>query len=111
MGQGRLPAADDPHLCGAEPAVAPQFERPGDRLAAARAGETIDEVDPPTPGTRSINLGGETEFLAPVFVGDRLGSARRLVDVYIKKIRIDPEAFWLVTDTLYYNQDEQVVAV
>ena len=23
----------------------------------------------------------------------------------------DPEAFWLVTDTLYYNQHEQVVAV
>ncbi|HEY7067160.1 MAG TPA: MaoC family dehydratase N-terminal domain-containing protein [Chloroflexota bacterium] len=74
-------------------------------------GEEIEEIDPPTPGTRSINLGGETEFLQPVFVGDRLGSARRLADVYIKKIRIDPEAFWLVTDTLYYNQDEQLVAV
>jgi hypothetical protein len=74
-------------------------------------GEVLEDLDPPTAGTRSINLGGATEFLAPVFVGDRLGSRKRLVDVYIKKIRIDPEAFWVVTDTLYYNQDEQVVAV
>lgn len=74
-------------------------------------GETIEDVDPPAPGTRSINLGGETEFLEPVFVGDRLGSRKRLVDVYVKKIRIDPEAFWIVTDTLYYNQDSRVVAV
>jgi acyl dehydratase len=74
-------------------------------------GETVEELDPPTAGTRAINLGGETEFLEPVFVGDRLGSRRRLVDVYIKKIRIDPEAFWIVTDTIYYNQEERVVAV
>jgi acyl dehydratase len=74
-------------------------------------GDTIPDIPLPAPGTRSINLGGELEFFAPVFVGDRLGASKRLVDVYIKRIRIDPEAFWLVTDTLYYNQEQQVVAV
>jgi hypothetical protein len=31
--------------------------------------------------------------------------------VYLKRIKIDPEAFWIVTETLYLNQDERVVAV
>jgi hypothetical protein len=73
--------------------------------------ETIPDINLPAPGTRSINLGGDLGFLEPVFVGDRLGSSKRLVDVYIKRIRIDPEAFWLVTDTLYYNQDRKLVAI
>ena len=70
-----------------------------------------DDVDPPTAGTRSINLGGTLEFRERVFVGDRLGSKVRLVDVYVKRIKIDPEAFWIVTETLYLNQHERVVAV
>ena len=70
-----------------------------------------DDLDPPTAGTRSINLGGTLEFRERVFVGDRLGSKVRLVDVYLKRIKIDPEAFWIVTETLYLNQDERVVAV
>jgi N-terminal half of MaoC dehydratase len=70
-----------------------------------------DDLDPPTAGTRSINLGGTLEFRERVFVGDRLGSKVRLVDVYLKRIKIDPEAFWIVTETLYLKQDERVVAV
>ena len=60
---------------------------------------------------RKINLGGTLEFRERVFVGDRLGSRKQLVDVYIKRIKIDPEAFWIVTDTIYVNQDERIVAV
>jgi hypothetical protein len=70
-----------------------------------------DDVDPPTAGNRSINLGGTLEFRERVFLGDRLGSKVRLVDVYVKRIKIDPEAFWIVTETLYLNQHERVVAV
>ncbi len=77
----------------------------------APAGQPSEELDPPTAGTHGINLGGTLEFRERVFVGDRLGSKKRLVDVYIKRIKIDPEAFWIVTDTLYLNQDERVVAV
>ncbi len=93
-------------LPGRPSSSGPEIDWP--RLAP---GESIADLDPPTAGTRAMNLGGETEFRLPVFVGDRLGSRRRLMDVYIKRIRIDPEAFWIVTDTLYYNQAEQVVAV
>ena len=77
----------------------------------APAGQPSDELDPPTAGPHAINLGGTLEFRERVFVGDRLGSKKRLVDVYIKRIKIDPEAFWIVTDTIYVNQDERIVAV
>jgi len=68
-------------------------------------------IRPPTPGNRAINLGTDLEFFKVVKVGDLLGSKSRLVDIYIKPIRLDPEAFWLATDTIYVNQDQETVAV
>lgn len=68
-------------------------------------------IQPPTAGNRTINLGSDLEFFKTVRVGDRLGFKNKLVDVFIKPIRLDPEAFWVATDTVYLNHDGDVVAV
>lgn len=104
------------------PLMIPLFATQGLPSGPTSSGPGIDWPPPPSDlppaelvvpaaGTRAINLGGETEFLERVFVGDRLGSRKKLVDVYIKAIRIDPEAFWIVTDTVYVNQDLKIVAI
>ncbi len=64
-----------------------------------------------TPGTRPINLTTEYELLKPVKVGDLLSVVSRFADVYIKPIRIDPNAFWRVTERTVTNQDGDVVAI
>ncbi len=78
---------------------------------AQRQAAEASNLQVPTPGSRGINMGTELEFFKRVFVGDRIGSKNKLVQVYIKPIRIDPEAFWIATDTVYLNQDLEVVAI
>ncbi len=70
-----------------------------------------ESIDPPTAGKSAVVLGGETEFFKPLHIGDRVGSKRRLADVYIKKTRLDMEGFWIASDTIYVNQDLETVAV
>ena len=65
----------------------------------------------PTAGDRNIVLSTELECLKPVKVGDRISQSQRLVDVYIKPIRLDPKTFWLVFETIYRNQDNEVVLI
>ncbi len=77
----------------------------------ARPAEEEERIQPPAAGNHGIAMGGETEFLKVVRIGDRIGFNQRLVDVYIKKIRIDPEAFWIATDTIYVNQYLETVAI
>ena len=35
----------------------------------------------------------------------------RIADVYILEIRLDPKAFWIVTERIISNQDGEVVAI
>jgi len=65
----------------------------------------------PSAGNRNINLSTDFECREPVKVGDRISLKQRLADVYIKPIRLDPKTFWLVYDTIYSNQDGEVVLV
>lgn len=65
----------------------------------------------PSPGDRTINLNTEFECYKPIKVGDRISQKQRLVDVYIKAIRLDPKSFWTVYETIYTNQDGEVVLV
>jgi len=65
----------------------------------------------PTPGDRAINLTTEYEFHKPAKVGDRLSATSRIADVYIKGIRLDPKAFWTVTERIIRNQDGEVVCI
>ena len=69
------------------------------------------ELDVPTLGDRAINLGTEWEFLRPMRIGDRLWSQPSIADVYIKPIRLDPKAVWVVNETRIYNQTDELVAV
>jgi len=79
------------------------------RLAEAETGAEM--IMPPTPGKFLINLAQEWEWFKPVVVGDRLTIKSRLADVYIKPIRIDPKAFWLVLEMHFGNQMGEAVCV
>jgi len=65
----------------------------------------------PTAGNRAINLTTELELFKPVKVGDHISRSERLADVYIKPIRLDPKAFWVITETIFRNQHGEVVAI
>jgi acyl dehydratase len=45
----------------------------------------------------------------PVRVGDRLRAEVRIADLYVKPVRIDPEAVWIVTETRISRSDGVVV--
>ncbi len=65
----------------------------------------------PTPGKRIVNMSQEVEWLAPIKVGDHLSVRRRIVDVYQKPTSIDPEAVWIVSDSIITNQRGETVCV
>ncbi len=65
----------------------------------------------PTLGDRAINLTTEWEFYKPVKVGDHISTSQRIADIYIKPIRLDPKAFWKVSENVYRNQDGETVAI
>jgi acyl dehydratase len=69
------------------------------------------ELDVPTLGDRAINLSTTWEFLKPIKVGDRLWSQPSVADVFVKPIRLDPNAVWVVNETHFYNQDDELVAI
>lgn len=65
----------------------------------------------PTPGRRFVNMIIESEHLKPIRVGDRLTSRKRVVDIYQKAVSLDPEAVWIVAETVISNQDDEVVCI
>lgn len=66
---------------------------------------------PTTPGQSALFLGAEWEFFKPVKVGDHLSAKKRLGDFYLKAVRFDPKATWIRTETIYYNQKGEKVAM
>lgn len=79
------------------------------RWPPAAALETLPPM--PSIGVSGINLSTEWEFFKPVLVGDHISVSERYSDVYIKAIRIDPQAFWAVAERIYWNQNNEMVAV
>lgn len=67
-------------------------------------------TDVPTRGNRLINMNVAWEYFAPVRVGDQLSSDEVLIDLFEKRIRLDPKAVWIVTERRIYNQDDELVA-
>ncbi|HXG36044.1 MAG TPA: MaoC family dehydratase N-terminal domain-containing protein [Dehalococcoidia bacterium] len=63
----------------------------------------------PAPGKRIVNMGQEVEWFDVIRVGDHLSVVRRIIDVYQKAISIDPEAVWVVTESVISNQRDQVI--
>ena len=64
----------------------------------------------PTPGDRGINMTTSWDYLVPVRVGDQLTAQVRIADVFVKAIRLDPEAVWIVSETDVENQHAALVA-
>lgn len=65
----------------------------------------------PTPGDRGINLAMSWEYLAPVRVGDHLEAERVVNDIYVKPIRLDPLAVWIIIQIRITNQHGEAVAI
>jgi acyl dehydratase len=80
-------------------------------MAGLTDGSAEEPLMPPTPGKFLINMAQEWEWFAPVLVGDRLTMTSRIGDVYIKPIRIDPKAFWIVLEFHFSNQRGEKVGV
>ncbi len=72
---------------------------------------TLIQALPPFPGPFLINMAQEWEWMKPIKVGDRLTTKAKLVDVYMKSIRIDPKAFWIVFETEILNQHQEVTCL
>ncbi|MFK7977536.1 MAG: MaoC family dehydratase N-terminal domain-containing protein [Halioglobus sp.] len=65
----------------------------------------------PTPGDRGINMEVEWLFPEPIRIGDQLRMELRIADVFIKPIKLDDHAVWIVSESSFFNQHERVVAV
>lgn len=65
---------------------------------------------PTTPGSSFMVMGNDWEFFDTVIVGDRISMKNRFVDIYLKAIRRDPKARWIVTERIYVNQKGKKVA-
>ncbi len=65
----------------------------------------------PTPGDRGINMTTEWEFPRPIRVGDVLRSEQVVTDVFMKSIKLDDKAVWIVSEMTFFNQHEQTVAL
>jgi acyl dehydratase len=65
----------------------------------------------PTPGDRGINLKTAWEFLLPARVGDWLSAEQAIADVFVKPIRLDPEAICIVTRTEISNHRGERIAI
>ena len=65
----------------------------------------------PALGRRAINMATEWEFFKPVRIGDLISCKRKIVDIYIKPVRLDPKTFWIITEDTYTNQHGETVAI
>lgn len=63
----------------------------------------------PMLGSQFTNMRRECEFLLPVYVGDRLATQTRIVDMFQKSTRVDPKSLWIITEDVITNQDNVVV--
>ncbi len=78
---------------------------------ATRTNTGNNELDVPTIGDKAINLSTTWEFIKPIKIGDRLWSQPGVADVFVKPIRLDPKAVWVVNETRFYNQRDELVAI
>jgi acyl dehydratase len=63
----------------------------------------------PTPGDRGINMSVSWDYLEPARIGDRLRAEVRIADIFVKPIRLDPEAVWITTETQIFRHDNQLL--
>jgi acyl dehydratase len=82
----------------------PRRSEPGERKVAARFTYGV-----PTPGDRGLNLSTAWSYLVPVGVGDHLRAEVVIDDIFMKPVRLDPAAVWIVTRTDISNQDAETV--
>jgi acyl dehydratase len=76
----------------------------GERHVAARFTYGV-----PTPGDRGLNLNTVWTYRVPVGVGDQLRAVVTIDDIFMKPVRLDPSAIWIVTLTAIQNQDDVTV--
>jgi acyl dehydratase len=85
------------------------FRRVSDDEGENAAGVTWPGLELPESFTNTRNAGHKFEWLAPVYVGDRLVLQQRLTDMFVKIGRTGLPIIFLVRETEIRNQDGQVV--
>jgi len=83
--------------------------RPADEPAPER--RPAFTLGVPTPGDRGINMGTEWEFVRPIRVGEHLRAERTVTDVFVKAIKLDACAVWIVSETCIFAEPDDRVAV
>jgi hypothetical protein len=58
-----------------------------------------------------VNVQSGAEYYRPVYVGDVITTKTRQEDVFVKGIRVDPQAFWSATATISWNQRGEIVQI
>ena len=94
----------------APPFMAQLFGGPGPWPPMTEAASFFRQI-PTTPGSSFIVLSTDWEFFKPIKVGERISAKNRFTDIYLKGIRLDPKARWMVMDNIYLNQDGEEVAL
>ncbi len=64
----------------------------------------------PLPGNTIINVSTQTEFLAPILVGDRLSVEEAVAEVTPRKQTALGAGHFVATDVIYRNQRDETVA-
>jgi acyl dehydratase len=82
----------------------PKRSESGQRHVAARFTYGV-----PTPGDRGLNLSTAWFYLVPVGIGDHLRAEVVIDDIFMKPVRLDAAAIWIVTRTDIFNQDAETV--
>ncbi len=72
---------------------------------------TVLDIGLPLMGEGFTNMSREQTFYKPVYVGDYLSMQMRIVDLYQKATRLDPESLWIVTEDLITNQNDELVSI
>jgi hypothetical protein len=86
-------------------------DEPGARNDAAKpAAQPRFTLGVPTPGNRGINMATAWDYFQPIRVGDHLTSVLSIIDIFIKAIKLDDQAVWIVSQTQFFNQDQVEVA-
>jgi acyl dehydratase len=89
----------------------PAYWNPGDPPAGdQRMMVPMPMEQIPTPATHWLATEVDTEFLEPVYPGDRISRTMKLVSVTPKRTRVGEGAFMVVEST-YRKQTGEVVAV
>ncbi|MCG8382537.1 MAG: MaoC family dehydratase N-terminal domain-containing protein [Gammaproteobacteria bacterium] len=93
------------------PTAIPIFALSGRLPPDPKPRTTVLDIGLPVMGQGFTNMSREQEYLKPVYVGDHLAMQMRIIELYQKPTRLDPDSLWIVTEDLITNQNDELVCL